>query len=156
MNTKLVNAIVANADAYYRRYLAEYDAGDLTENWWKAFDFFLGHACFQGRRDEVSYRVYKGACEVLAPLFSDGPRDGNYDAHEQEAWEGIRTQLKERIGKGKVGKARDVDMISSALSFIGALPNKNIVAHSVSKIQARKVQEHYIELQRAESPRGIV
>jgi hypothetical protein len=156
MNIALLKAIVANGEEYCRRYLAKYKATDLKDDWWQAFDFFLTRACFQGRLDKVSQLVYAAAYEVLTPLFSGTQTEGNFEAQSQEQWQAVTNQLRERIGKGKVGKARDIEMITSALSFVGTLPGKNIVAYSVSMIQSRKTQEHYMELQRGRSPKGIV
>lgn len=45
-------------------------------------------------------------------------------------------------------------MILSALSYIDGLTNRNIVAHSVARIQAKSLQEHYFELQ-ARNGNGI-
>ena len=154
MNEKLVKAIASNADRYCVENLTE-DPGGLETDWWQAFDFFLGRACYQGRADKQSDRVYEHAAQVLAPLFSDVQRDRNYESQKGEDWKEVKTQLRERIGKDKVGKARDVDMIISALKFIGALPNKNIVAYSVEKIKGGQLQLHYKELQRGEVPTGI-
>jgi hypothetical protein len=147
MNKQLLCAIVAYGDEYCRRYLAKYDASVLEADWWEAFDFFLSHACFQGRRDEVSIRVYQNAIEILKPLFSGHQADNNYQIHHGNQWENLSDQLSKTIGKGKVGKARDVDMIVNALSYIGSLPNKNLVAHSVAQVCQGKLSQHYNEIQ---------
>jgi len=39
---------------------------ELTADWRRAFDFFLGRACYQGRSDNVSEKVEKATREVLA------------------------------------------------------------------------------------------
>jgi hypothetical protein len=155
MNKRLLDAIVSNGDEYCRRYLSKYDASNLEKNWWEAFDFFLARACFQGRRDEVSVRVYENAREVLSPLFSTNKGESNFNKNRDDRWKNIAEQLTSKIGKGKVGKARDVDMIVSALSYIGNLLAKNIVAHSVSEIRAGKLQQHYRELQSRNGAAGI-
>lgn len=82
-------------------------------------------------------------------------RDINYESQKGENWKEINTQLCEKIGKGKVGKARDVKMIISALEFIGTLPNRNIVAYSVGKIRGGQLQAHYKALQPREATTGI-
>jgi hypothetical protein len=155
MNEHLVAAIDKYADQYCHENLTE-DPQALESDWWRAFDFFLGRACYQGRSDVLSDRVYECALEALQPLFlSDVQRDLNYESQKLGNWTEINTRLCERIGKGKVGKARDVEMIISALQFIGALPNKNIVAYSVKKITDGQLQPHYKQLQRSEEIDGI-
>ena len=96
----------------------------LETDWWRAFNFFLGRACYQGRRDEQSDLVYEHACEVLEPFFSNAQRDINYESQKGENWKEISTQLCEKIGKGKVGNARDVKMMISALEFYRYSPQQ--------------------------------
>jgi hypothetical protein len=156
MNQRLLKAIVKNGDLYCTRYLSKYDKHELLTNWWKAFDFFLAHACFQGRRDYIPQRVYESACQALKPYFSNGQNADAYETQMGENWQGIKAQLKEKIGKGKVGKGRDIEMVTSALSFIGKIHEKNIVAYSVQRIKDRKIQDHYNELQGGKSSTGIV
>ncbi|PKN51355.1 MAG: hypothetical protein CVU55_12000 [Deltaproteobacteria bacterium HGW-Deltaproteobacteria-13] len=156
MNKKLLDAIVANGNEYCRLYLSKYDISVLHEDWWQSFDFFLSRACFQGRRDDVSARVYENACKVLSPLFASTEKDYNYQDQKQRNWDSIKTDLGNRIGKGKVGKARDVEMIISALSFLDGIPDKNIVRYSVSKIRDGQIYQHYNDLQAANKNGGIV
>src|SRR5689334_14537321 len=118
MNKKLLDAIVANGDEYCRRHLSKYATSLLQKNWWDAFDFFLSRACFQGRRDAVSILVYNSAVNVLAPLFSTQEAENNFSRHANDKWKDLSHQLSNRIGKGKIGKARDVEMIVSALSYV--------------------------------------
>lgn len=155
MNRILLDAIVANGNEYCRRYLSNYNISILEEDWWRSFDFFLNRACFQGRLDKVSIRVYENVCQVLSPLFLATEKDQTYQDGKQCNWNSIRTSLGERIGKGKVGKARDVEMIISALDFLDNLPSKNIVAYSVAKIKAGQLYQHYIDLQAAKTTGGI-
>ncbi|RMG67632.1 MAG: hypothetical protein D6715_04325 [Calditrichaeota bacterium] len=127
-----------------RKYIPE----SLLANWWLALDFFFGRACFQGRRDNVSERVYKRVVDVLSPLFGGTENTSTYQRERSSGWENIRRELEMRIGKGKVGKGRDVEMILSTLDFIGHLPSLNIVGYSVQKIRSGEIKEHYDELQR--------
>jgi len=153
MNANLIHAIVSYADRYRTENLTE-DPRHLATDWWQAFVFFLGRACYQGRVDVVSDRVYDSALQVLAPLFSGKQRDLNYESQKREKWN-VRTRLAEKIGKGKVGKSRDVEMIISALKFLDSLDNRNIVSYSVAKITKGDLTRHYAELQRSETIDGI-
>ncbi len=146
VNLQLVQAIISYAERYRQEHLTEKPCA-LTADWWKAFDFFLGRACYQGRLDTVSDRVYESACRVLKPLFEGESRDQNYDSQKYEDWRPVKKQLAERIGKGKVGKARDIAMIISAFEFLDSLPNRNIVAYTITKIKEGQLQQHYNKLQ---------
>ena len=134
MNNTLVYSIVQHGVRYHQEMLGGYDPEQLLTNWWSALDFFLGRACFQGRRDDVSERVYQAVAAVLSPLFCGKKRTVNYEEARRQEWRTVERELRQRIGKGKVGKARDVDMVLSSLDFIDQLPSLNIVDYSVKRI----------------------
>jgi len=92
----------------------------ICKDWWESLKFFLAHACFQGRRDDVSQKVYDATIEVLETKFL-GVQDCclNY----------LKDELLKRIGKGKIGKARDVDMVIDIINFICKLPERNLIAY---------------------------
>jgi hypothetical protein len=54
MNRALLNYIVSCSDTYYRTNLRGWNPNALKTDWWVAFDFFIAHACYQGRRDTSS------------------------------------------------------------------------------------------------------
>jgi len=129
--------------------LGKYDPHELSKNWWLALEFFLGRACFQGRRDDISERVYQEVIAVLSPLFGSEERTATYKRERSRQWETIESELNQRIGKGKVGKGRDVTMALSILNFIGRpiVPSLNIVNYSVLNIRKGEIERHYRELQ---------
>lgn len=147
MKVSLVNALVSYGKRYQVEELGPYDPSMLASNWFSALTFFLNRASFQGRRDEVSYRVYQQIWNVLEPVFSSDLDGSNYKLNRQNNWEAIRSELQQRIGKGKVGKARDIEMVLSSLSFISNIPDYNIVAYSVQRIKRGELADHYRELQ---------
>jgi hypothetical protein len=156
MKPSLVHAITDYGTRYQQEELARYRPDELIGHWWLALDFFLNRASFQGRRDDISYRVYEQIRGVLAPEFTDD-RDGHrYELHQEQQWEAIKTVLAQRIGKGMVGKARDATMVVSALQFISVIPDRNIVAYSVERIHRGEIAEHYRELQAYCNSQGIV
>jgi len=154
INKNLLDFILSCANNYYEENLKSYSLDGLQADWWEAFDFFLWHGCYQGRRDVVSAEVYKRARSVLSGFFADEHKNENFNLQRQQNWGQVKEALDAHIGKGKVGKARDVAMIISALRFIDPLANRNIVAHSVEQIRSGRLKEHYFSLQAAVSGGG--
>lgn len=66
---------------------------------------------------------------------------------EFKNWEPLKKELEKKIGKGKVGKARDVEMVISTLKYISRISNRNIIVHSIERINSGKIEDHYKELQ---------
>lgn len=155
-NRTLVEAIASYGIMHYETYLGDLDPERLAGDFWAALDFFFARACFQGRRDEVSAKVYVAVIDVLAPNFANAHGLANYEALRQQRWKPIEHALSARIGKGHVGKARDIAMVLSALDFIGRAPERNIVRYSLGHISAGRLNAHHVELQRSQSPSGIV
>jgi hypothetical protein len=153
----LVKSILEYGDRYTQEMLAQrYHRRKLTTDWWEALCFFYRHAFYQGRLDSVSKRVLDAALDVLRPIFqpSSGPaRRLSMDTRKRA---GLRRDLRHRIGKGKVGKARDVEMTLSALEYVSRLPQNNIVSFSLAQIRAGAIEDHFRHLQRRLNPKGIV
>lgn len=148
MNASLVKAIVSYGNRYRKEELEQFSPDELIGNWWSALAFFFYRASFQGRLDTVSFRVYQQIVTFLAPQFSNDPDGHQYRLHRNHNWEDIRSDLQKGIGKGKVGKARDIDMVLSALEFVGKLPEYNIVAYTVQRVKHGELADHYLELQK--------
>ena len=146
MSNPLFDAIVFYGEKYREKHVNKTDRDKLMSNFWPALDFFLSRACFQGRRDEVSEKVYKAAIEVLEPEFSRSDQTTKYRTHQQQGWTSLDEILRNKIGKGHVGKARDVDMVLSALDFISQLSDLNLVKHSVEQIRQGNLSEHCTKL----------
>ena len=148
MNENLKAFILRCSDKYYAENLQKYDREKILNNWWDSFDFFLEHACYQGRRDEISYRVYLAAKKMLSPLFANDNKGEKLEQYKQQKWGPIRSQLGEVIGKGKVGKGRDLEMILSALEKVSScIPERNFVAYSIDRIKRGEARKHYLDLQ---------
>lgn len=156
MNKSLFDAIVAYGGKYRETHLGDLNPDQLSGNFWLALDYFFSRACFQGRRDEVSAKVYDAVIEVLKPRFDNRMGTANYEMLNQHRWEPVKEALTARIGRGHVGKARDIEMVLSALDFIERAPELNIVRYSVEQIRQDKLSLHFAELQRSKSHDGIV
>lgn len=128
----------------------------LEENWWEALKFFLTRTFYQGRRDDISVRVEKKALEVLGKYFDDPlEREKNFQFLKDSSWSQLRVDLQAVIGKGKVGRGRDIDMIIDTLEFISRLPDKNIARYSVEMIKNNKLDQLWYRLQKTKSKEGI-
>lgn len=158
ISNHFVKLVVSYGKEYRNRYLSnEYPDPELLLNdAWEAFKFFLGRACFQGRLDAVSVRVYKAIVEELEIALSHGLTVDAYKALRADSWLTTTSALANRIGKGKVGKPRDIEMVQSALEFIDRVPDLNLVRYSVERIRAGGLREHYRELQPELTKHGIV
>ncbi len=150
MNERLFQAILVYGNRYCEENIfTKYTREQLLSDWRIALMYFFSRVCYQGRRDELSEKVYKAVEDVLKPSLSF---EGAFNNSDLELWEG---ELRQRIGKGKVGKGRDVDMIISALRYVGRLPERNIVSYSLECIKGGKVVELYDGLRGQASESGI-
>ena len=132
------------------------DIEQLEENWWEALKFFLTRIFYQGRRDDISVRVEKKVLGVLGKYFNDSlEREENFQALKASSWSQLRVDLQAVIGKGKVGRGRDIDMIIDTFEFISRLPDKNIVRYSVEMIKNNKLEQTWYGLQKSKSKDGI-
>lgn len=157
MTETLFDAILSYGDRYRKDLLyMYYNPKQLLSDWWVALNFFFGRAFYQGRRDDVSEKVYNVAFEILEPKFSGYNKDSEFLTLHKLNWEPLNTELKQKIGKDKIGKARDVKMVLSTLDYISNLPNYNIVAYSVECIKAGEINKHYEELQHSRNKEGII
>jgi hypothetical protein len=156
MNANLVDFILSCADAYYDENLKGYDKDRIRSDWWEALDFFLGHACYQGRSNSVSDLVYGAAKSALAPYFAGSDRNSMFETLKEGHWSELELKLREKIGKGHVGKERDVRMILSALDYLSLLPDRNIVNRSIEVISSSQLRGHFFGLQPGQAKAGIV
>ena len=123
----------------------------LLSDWRQGFSFFLGRACYQGRRDIVSDKVYAAAKDALEETIyaSDDWLDPNF-TH-------VAAVLGQAVGSegGKAGKGRDAEMVLSALRFASRLPGHNRVAYSVERVRQGEIRAHYDEMRPERSANGI-
>lgn len=141
-----VRKVIQYGDRYIQRHvISVYDKNELLKNWWEGNKFFIRKTFYQGRTDIVSGKVEKAGMAILNRFFGNkSPRELNkYLPHFSE----IKEQLTQVIGKGKIGKARDVEMLIDILEFISRNTEKNIVVYSASRIKEGEIKKHYKELQ---------
>lgn len=150
-NEKLVNAILSYGDKYREKNLNYYKKDKLLGNWLEALKFFFERAFYQGRSDVVSSKVHKVAVEVME--HNSSIVSGNLEDKDLEL---LKKELEAKIGKGMIGKARDVEMVISAFKYALRLPNLNIISHSIQHINAGDIKKHYNELQKSMNDFGII
>ena len=141
-----VQAVASYADRYCSENLSapQFQKNSLEKDWWGGIQLFLNHSFFQGRRDEVSEKVEAAAMPVLKRYFENlvAAQIGSTDFAK------LGIDLALVIGKGKVGKARDVKMLVSIFQFISKLPEKNLTLYSLDKARQNHLVDHYLELQK--------
>lgn len=146
--------ITSYGKLYRSKHLGGYDSDLLLKDWWSALEFFFAHIYYQGRRDAISDKVRAAVIEVCSPLFSGNNGRENFNQLRAAQWQPLEGKLRKKIGKGYVGKGGDIRMTLSALSFIGCIPDLNIVAHSVGRIRTGQIESHYTELQYSSNHQG--
>jgi hypothetical protein len=152
----IVNEIAYFGERFEKEYLSkEYhaerkiDIERLQQDWWEALKFFLSRAFYQGRRDDISERVEKKASEVLSRYFGDSTkREEIFSSLNRSNWDPLRVSLKHVIGKNKVGRGRDIEMVIDTFRFVSELPHKNIVRYSVEMIENGKTGQLWNKLQK--------
>lgn len=151
----MTNGLIQKVANYSERYIKEnlndeYDKKILLTNWQEALRFHFDHSFYQGRTDKVSYRVEERAKYVLKKYINE--KNGNPEVIlNKENFPEIRSRLMECIGKGKIGRSRDIEMVISILEFISENNERNIVKYSLSRIQNGKIAKHFEELQEIHS-----
>jgi len=133
----VIRRIVRYGDIYFDRYLEKVKPHSIVSDWWQGWLFLSDRIFFQGRADRVSVKVRDAALEVLESELKNGLPD-----FDGRTLRGFRIRLSKYIGKDKVGKSRDVDMVISALEFSLSIPERNIVANSVAEIKQGNLRRH--------------
>lgn len=157
-----MNEVLRILEQFGNRYVSEHlgvwrkNSKDLVSDWFKALDFFLSRAYFQGRRDELSERFYENAKSALITHFGNNSSgqtkklriawDEGMIPHSDD-WQRLKNStLETALLNAKAGKARDVEMVLDVLRFIHPLPKFNIVSHSLTEIREGRIGQLYAEI----------
>ena len=127
--------------------IPRFDKERILKDWWEGTKFFLGKSFYQGRRDIISAKVEERVMKVLNEYIEE---NGGHPEIilEKENLDDIKVHLKKVIGKGKIGRGRDVEMVISILDYLSNISNENIIRYSIDKIKSRNLKEHFLELQK--------
>jgi hypothetical protein len=141
MDENLFKAVIYCGKEYRKNHLGAYSREDVKSDYWQGLVFFFDHIFYQGRLDTVSIRVRNAAVDVLEQtMFRHTP------IGEERDYRNLDTALSQVIGKGYVGKRRDIDMTISALHYIAHLPKCNLTQYAIRKIEAGEIAQLYAEL----------
>ena len=141
MRSLSVETIFGNGRRYKKVYLhnhPDYDffrKAEEESDWLSGLRFFLHRVLFQGRADRISERVYGRVIEsinlVIKEVGEDAPL-GDLKAY-------LEPKLRERIGKHKVGKGRDRDLVLSTLDFLERVGDRNIIRYAIQQMKSGQV-----------------
>ena len=147
MKKEIVKKIAKYGDKFVEKHLIlAFDIGLMLRDWWQGLQYFLHYSFFQGRADTISIKVEKAAMNILKRYIT-GKSTNALIQLSKGNFAKIRKELKQVIGKRKIGKGRDIDMVISILNFASKLKEKNIVKYSISKIKKGELKSHFYELQ---------
>lgn len=147
MKKEIVKKIAKYGDKFVEKHLIlAFDIGLMLRDWWQGLQYFLHYSFFQGRADTISIKVEKTAMNILKRYIA-GKSTNALIRLSKGNFAKIRKELKQVIGKRKIGKGRDIDMVISILNFASKLKEKNIVKYSISKIKKGELKSHFYELQ---------
>lgn len=141
-NVARFGEIRRSLDRFTTEYLKPVSKDSLEIDWYAGLYLLLSTSFYQARLDEVSYRVEKAAINVLDKHFTG--RD--FSALTSCDLASLRAELGTVIGKGKVGMARDADMVIGILRFVSQLPEQNVTRYSVAAIERGDIKALFGDL----------
>ena len=153
-NDRVYYIILKSGEIYRKKFLDKnflrerlsINVSELKKNKLEALKFFFSRVLFQGRRDELSEKVYGYVKEVLEDCLQ---RFGKID---EKICEDKLKEIKEN--KGKI-RGRDIELVTGTLKKLKEFKefkDENIVTYSIKKIQKGNIKELYNELNKI---RGI-
>lgn len=142
MNENIFRKIVYFGNLYRNGLSNNFPRNQLEADWYSGLSLLLDHSFYQGRRDDVSDMVKKAATPILDGYF----KNKDVAALLTCNFESLFNDLTRVIGKGKVGKERDIRMIISIFDFVKTLPEKNLILYCVREIQEGRIHGLYSNL----------
>jgi hypothetical protein len=125
-------------ERYRDEYLRPVAKEGLERDWYGGLSLLLSNSFYQGRLDEVSERVENAAKAVLDKYFLG--RD--VSALTGCDFDLLLRDLLAVVGKGKVGKGRDAEMVVGIFRFVSQLPEqKNLTRYSIAAIEQGDIQK---------------
>jgi endonuclease III len=142
MNEEAIKKVLQFGERFRNEYLPRTWKTRVENDWYGGISLLISRAFYQGRRDEVSEMVEKAAAPVLDRYF-DGKDISILKGFDFDA---LKSALMAVIGKGKVGKERDADMVVDIFRFVSRLPEENLARYSVAAIELGDIKKLYKDL----------
>ena len=142
MNEQAIQKVLQFGERFSNEYLPRTWKARLEKDWYGGVALLISRGFYQGRRDEVSEMVERAAGPVLDRNF-DGKQFSILNGFDFDA---LKTELMAVIGKGKVGKERDAEMVVDMFRFVSRLPAENLAQYSVSAIERGDIRKLYKDL----------
>ena len=125
----------------------------LKKDWLKALEFFLWHAYFQGRGDELAISYFKAAKKALSAYFGKNTSIQNKRYNralknnwipQSDDWERFpkrNNDLWKALKNEEAGTTRDMEMVIDSLHTVKDLPSRNIVLYALDKIKKKNLND---------------
>lgn len=147
MNQSLKDKILNYSVKYYNDFLRplEPKRESMLKDPKEALYFFFDRVFYQGRPDTISDKVRDQAKATVEEFERDrGDFKALFNHHNHGS---LRELLSSRIGKGKVGKELDIDLVISLLEFGAKVRGNNLVSFLKDNFQRGRVRTLFQELQ---------
>ncbi len=141
MRSLTVETVFANGRRYKEEYLLRHNdhwffmKAEREDDWLGGLRFFLNRVLYQGRNDGVSKRVYDRVIDSLdlaiGVVGEDAPL-GDLKAN-------LEPKLRERIGRGQIGRSGDIELVLSTLDFLERIGERNIVRYAIRQMKSGQV-----------------
>lgn len=148
MNQDIRKKIITYSKKYYNDFLKllEVKKDSLLENPKEALNFFLDRVFYQGRQDRISEKV-RDQVKLAIEEFEKAKGDFNALFGIQNHGD-LRQILFSRIGRGKVGRGSDIDLMISLLEFAAQVKGNNLISYLKENFQRGKVVYLFQTLQK--------
>ncbi len=141
MRSLTVETVFANGRRYKEEYLLRHNdhwffmKAEREDDWLGGLRFFLNRVLYQGRNDGVSKRVYDRVIDSLdlaiGVVGEDAPL-GDLKAN-------LEPKLRERIGRGQIGRSGDIELVLSTLDFLERIGERNVVRYAIRQMKSGQV-----------------
>ncbi len=128
---------------YIPREISLFQKARDENDWLSALRFFFNRVLFQGRADTISSKVFRRVTESIEEAI----RETGENVSLGDLKEVLRPKLERRIGRGKVGKGGDIELVMSTLNFLEEeVEDRNIINYSIRLIKFGQIDCLYYRL----------
>ena len=125
----------------------------LKKDWLKALEFFLWHAYFQGRGDELAIRYFDAAKKALSAYFGKTAfiQNKRYNwalknnwIPQSDDWKRFpkrNNDLWKALINEEAGTTNDMEMVIDSLLTIKDMPSRNILLYALDMIKKKHLND---------------